>query len=61
MFHGADENSQHSDDEDGTSTDEPNEQIESQLLSRADLNSPATQGLAPLVRVIVASFGGIHW
>ena len=27
MFCGADENSQHSDDEDGTSTDEPNEQL----------------------------------
>ena len=33
MFRGADENSKHSDDEDGTSTDEPNEQIESQLFS----------------------------
>ena len=33
MFHGADENSQCSDDEDGTSTNEPNEQIESQPFS----------------------------
>ena len=33
MFRGADENSQHSDDEDSTSTDEPNEQIEGQLFS----------------------------